>query len=140
MAIEAQKPDFNVLLAPQAMTNSATVTANLDTRDADYATILVSLSAELNTNAGGSSISILESDDTVATNFATYDSDFVRTAEDSTSAKVIAFHINKKGRKRYQQIKISTNTTTNDDMTVGAVGMLTRQRDASGSADVTVIG
>ncbi len=140
MAIHAQKETVSVLLAPQAMTNSATVTANLDCQDAAYATIDISLAAEINTNAVGPTISLLESDDTVVTNFATFDSDFERATEDITSAKVVQYHVDLKGRKRYLRLSVSTDTTTNDDVTVNANGRLSRQRDMSGGADVRVIG
>ena len=120
----------SLLVAPQAMTNSATVTANLDTRTgpggskADYATIRIALASEINTNAIGPTLSVLESDDTVVTNFATVTAD--RTAEDITSAKEVTYGVDLRGRKRYLRLSVTTETTTNDNVTVSAVATLNR--------------
>jgi len=123
---ESQSGLTSVLLAPQAMTNSATVTANLDTRGADYAEITVNLSAEVNTNAIGPTLSLLESDDTVVTNFATVVADV--TAKDITAATFHQWHVDsRQARKRYLRLSVSTETTTNDDVTVGATAQLYRQ-------------
>tara|TARA_R100000306_G_C4363013_1_gene136253 strand:+ start:120 stop:548 length:429 start_codon:yes stop_codon:yes gene_type:complete len=123
---ESQSGLTSVLLAPQAMTNSATVTANLDTRGADYAEITVNLSAEVNTNAIGPTLSLLESDDTVVTNFATVVADV--TAKDITAATFHQWHVDSRQvRKRYLRLSVSTETTTNDDVTVGATAQLYRQ-------------
>jgi hypothetical protein len=64
MLPERQVTD-SLLIAPQAMTNSATVTANIDTIGSSYATIRVALASEINTNAVGPTLSLLQSDDTV---------------------------------------------------------------------------
>ena len=123
---ESQSGLTSVLLAPQAMTNSATVTANLDTRGADYAEITVNLSAEVNTNAIGPTLSLLESDDTVVTNFSTVVADV--TAKDITAATFHQWHVDSRQvRKRYLRLSVSTETTTNDDVTVGATAQLYRQ-------------
>ena len=71
MPLQPRLDADSVLVAPQAMTNSATVTANLDTLGASYATIRIALASEINTNAIGPTLSLLSSDDTVVTNFAT---------------------------------------------------------------------
>jgi hypothetical protein len=124
-----------VLIAPQAMTNSATVTANLDTLGASYATIRIALASEINTNAIGPSLSLLSSDDTVASNFATVVAD--RSAEDITDAASVSYGVDLRGGKRYLRLSVSTETTTNDDVTLGAVATLGRQHESGGS-DVTV--
>jgi hypothetical protein len=117
----------SLLLAPQAMTNSATVTANLDCQGAAYATVRVALASEINTNAVGPTLSLLESDDTVVTNFATVTAD--RTAEDITGAKEVTYGVDMRGRKRYLRLSVSTETTTNDNVTVAAVATLSRQTE-----------
>ena len=124
-----------LILAPQAMTNSATVTANYDTSSASgsYATIRITLASEINTNAVGPTISVLESDDTVVTNFATITAD--RATEDITNAKFVTYHVDLRGRKRYLRLSVSTDTTTNDDVTVSAVGTISHMR--SGPASTT---
>jgi hypothetical protein len=124
-----------VLIAPQAMTNSATVTANLDTLGASYATIRIALASEINTNAEGPTLSLLESDDTVVTNFATVVAD--RTDESMVDAASVSYGVDLRGRKRYLRLSITTAGDTNDDATVSAVSTLGRQHESGGS-DVTV--
>jgi hypothetical protein len=117
------------------MTNSATVTANLDTLGASYATIRIALASEINTNAEGPTLSLLESDDTVATNFATVVAD--RSDEDMTTAASVSYGVDLRGRKRYLRLSVTTAGDTNDDVTVSAVSTLGRQHESGGS-DVTV--
>lgn len=124
----------SLLVAPQAMTNSATVTANLDCAGAAYATIRIALASEINTNAVGPTLSLLSSDDTVVTNFATVVAD--RAAEDITTAKEVTYGVDLRGQKRYLRLSVSTDTTTNDDLTVAAVATLSRQtEEPSGTTD-----
>lgn len=111
------------LVAARAVTNNATVTANLDTNGADYATIIVNISSELNTNAVGPTISLLESDDTTASNFATVTADI---SGDAVSAKPIVYGVDLRGRKRYLRLSISSATATNDHFTASADAVLSR--------------
>jgi hypothetical protein len=113
-----------VMIASQAMTNTQTVTANLDTKGSGHATIRMNLGIEKNTNAVGPTISLLESDDTVVTNFATVVAD--RTTEDLTAAKEIRWEIDTRKRKRYLRLSVTTATATNDDIVVGAIASLSR--------------
>ena len=115
----------SVLIAPQAMTNSATVTANLDCDRGSYATIEVALASEINTNAIGPTLSLLHSDDTVVTNFATVVADV--TAKDITAAAVHTYGVDLRGLKRYLRLSVTTETTTNDDVTLAAVATVSRQ-------------
>lgn len=131
MAIEPQKGTDAILLSPQAMTNSATVTANLDTRGAAYATLRLAFAIEKNTNGVGPTLSLLESDDTVVTNFATIVAD--RDTETLIAAKALTYHVDLRGRKRYLRLSVSTDTTTNDDITVGCVSTLSRQENLPAS-------
>lgn len=121
----ANKEEF--MVAPQSMTNSATVTANLDTRGFDYATIRIGFASEINTNAVGPTISVLESDDTVVTNFATITAD--RTAETITAAKGVLYHVDMRGRKRYLRLSVTTATATNDNVTFAAIASLSRAEE-----------
>jgi hypothetical protein len=123
--IHAQKGTDSIVVAPQAMTNSATVTANLDTVGGDYASIRIALASEVNTNAVGPTLSVLTSDDTVVTNFATIVAD--RSAEDITAAKVVTYHVDTRKHKRYLRLSVTTATTTNDDVTVAAIGSISRK-------------
>ena len=133
--LESRLDGSTVLISPQAMTNSATVTANLDTQGAAHATIRIAFAAEVNTNAIGPTISLLESDDTVVTNFATVTAD--RTAEDITAAKVVQYDVDLRGRKRYLRLSVTTETTTNDNVTLSAVATKSRQGESDGT-DVQV--
>lgn len=123
----AQAASEHLLLAPASQTNSATRTANLDCRGAHYATIRMTFASEINTNAVGPAIVLRESDDTTASNFATFNSDFSRSTEDITAAKQIVFKVDLRGRKRYLRLSVTTDTTTNDNVTMGAIATLSRK-------------
>ena len=115
----------SIVIAPVAKTNSATATGNLDCLGAAYATIRIALASEINTNAVGPTLSLLESDDTVVTNFATITAD--RTAEAIVTAKEVTYGVDMRGRKRYLRLSVTTATATNDDVTLSAIGTLSRQ-------------
>lgn len=143
MAVHERTGKHSLLIAPQAMTNSATVTANFDRNSvlgADYAEIIVNLASEINTNAVGPTISLLESDDTVVTNFATITAD--QTAVDITDAAQVVYSVDLRGRKRYLRLSVTTATATNDDVTVSAGVKATRldigPSGTTGVADVVV--
>lgn len=123
MIVERSVND-SLLLAPQAMTNSATVTANLDTLGAGYATIRVAFASELNTNAVGPTLSLKQSDDTVVTNFATVVADL--TGIDLTAKREVLYGIDLRGKKRYLRLSCTTATATNDNVTVSAVATLSK--------------
>ena len=139
MLPERQVTD-SLLIAPQAMTNSATVTANIDTLGSSYATIRVALASEINTNAVGPTLSLLQSDDTVASNFATVVAN--RTAEDITTAKEVTYGIDLRGKKRYLRLSVTTATTTNDDVTLASITTLSeleqRPNGTTDAGDVVV--
>lgn len=111
------------LIASRALTNNATATANLDTNGADYATITVNISSEANTNAVGPTISLLESDDTTASNFATVTADITG---DAVAAKPIVYGVDLRGRKRYLRLSVSAATATNDNLTISSDAILSR--------------
>lgn len=138
--INAQRTTASTLFTA-AMTNSATQTANLDTRGASYATVYLTFAVETDAATVGPTISLSTSDDTVVTNFATITAD--RTAEDISAAKTLAYFVDLKGQKRYLRLSVTTATTTNDNVTVGAIGVLSREglapTQASEMADAAVI-
>lgn len=115
-----------LLLAPASQTNSATRTANLDTLGADYATIIIPLASAINTNAVGPAIKLLESDDTVATNFATWSSNFNDTQHSIASSHQILWNVDTRTRKRYIRVSITTATATNDNVTSGVLAITGR--------------
>ena len=88
---DLQNKTYDVMLAPSAAATTAR-TANVDLQGVHNVAILVSLGAELNTNSTNVAIQLSESDDTVATNFATFNADFNRTV-DNTGAVVAVNHL-----------------------------------------------
>lgn len=105
------------LIAARAITNNATVTASADVTGYDYATVVVNLSSEANTNAVGPTISLLHSDTTDATNFSTITADITG---DMVAAKPIVYGVDLRGKKRYLKLSISSATATNDNFTGSA--------------------
>jgi hypothetical protein len=141
--IQAQRMTRAILVAPKSCASNTTTTANLDCQGSDYATIEIALAAELNTNATGPTISLLEADDTNATSFATFSASFERTAEDCTATKVVVYHVNLKPRKRYLRLSFTTPNSSNDVILMGAVSNLEKQIapiSTSQMGDVVVIG
>lgn len=134
--LQAIKTD--VLIAPQAKTNTATASASLDTvttrGKANYARINLLFASEINTNAVGPTISLLHSDDTVVTNHATITAN--RTAEDITTAKSVSYFVDLRGLKRYLRLTVTTATATNDDITVGASYDLYLGQDSASTTDM----
>ena len=128
-----------LLISPRAQTNSATTTANLDTRGANYATIRVAFASELNTNAVGPTLVLSESDDTVVTNFTSIST---RTNEDLTAAREVHYGVDLRGRKRYLRLAVTTATATNDNITFAAIATLHDLENApngtTGVADASV--
>lgn len=130
-----------MMLAPQAVTNGATVTANLDTSGggvlanarALHADISVDLAAQVNTNAVTPTVKILESDDTVVTNFATITAQLNPTM---TAAGKLRFLIDLRApRKRWLRVSIGIPTATNDNQTVSVTGKLHWNKEPSAAAD-----
>jgi hypothetical protein len=116
---QAQAMKDTLLIAPIAKTNSATASATYDLLGCDYATIRVALASEINTSAVGPTLSVSAADTSNATNFVTLTAD--RTNEDLVAAKEVVYHIDTKTAKRYLKLSVTTGTTTNDDITVGAI-------------------
>lgn len=124
-----------LLIGTVAKTSATTTTANLDCKGADWATIRINFKAELNTNAVGPTISLLESDDTVVTNFATIVAN--RTNEDLTAAREVRYDVDLRYRKRYLRLSVTAPTATNDDITFGAIATLSRKEQTpSAHADL----
>jgi hypothetical protein len=122
------------MLAAASQTNSATRTANLDCIGADYATIIINMASALNTNAIGPVVQILESDNTTASNFATFNSNANLTAHSIVNAHNLIFHCDLKSRKRYLRLSLVTATATNDNVTSGTIGILSRVEQPAAAA------
>ena len=125
--INAQVGKDVILIPSVAITSAQTQTANLDCRNADYATIRINIGARKNSSAVGPTIQLSESDDTVVTNFATWNSNFTLTATSvNATSKEVVYHVDLRKRKKYIRLTFNTGTATNDDLTLGAVATLTR--------------
>jgi hypothetical protein len=122
----AQLATDSVLLAPSASAATTARTANLDCAGANYASIRLVLGAELNTNSTNVAVQLLESDDTTASNFATFNSTFNRTV-DNTAATVATFHVDLEGRKRYLRLAVTPDTTTNGVVVSSAVASVMKE-------------
>lgn len=116
---------FSVLLSPVTAATTAR-TANLDCQGADYATIVISIGAEANTNSTNVAVNLSESDDTVATNFATFNTSFSQTV-DNTAGTIEVFHVNLTGRKRYLRLAVTPDTTTNGAVITAASAILKKE-------------
>lgn len=127
------------MLAPVTAA-TASRTASVDTRGADYASILVTLGAEANTNSTNVTLQLAESDTNGS--FATFNSNFNRVI-DNTASVVVAYHVNLQGRKRFLQLTISPDTGANGAVIGSAMSVLDLEYKnvaASSNADVVVIG
>lgn len=139
MAKSSQSMDYSILLAPVTAATTAR-TAALDCRGADYATILVTLGAEANTNSTNVTLQLAEGDTT--NSFATFNADFNRVI-DNTAAVVAAYHVDLKGRKRHLRLSISPDSSTNGAVISSAVAALDLEYKNvanSSNADVVVVG
>lgn len=138
--VQGQNQKIILSLAPQTIAGNSTVTVNIDTIDGGdgkcgYAVVLISFSAELNTNATGPTISLLQSDDTVVSNFATITAN--RTLEDLTTLKNVAYGVDLRGRKRYLRLSVSTPNNTNEPITFAVNTLFTRnQEEAKALTDI----
>lgn len=121
----AQLATDSILLVPATAATTAR-TANLDCQGANYATIRLSLGAELNTNSTNVAVQLLESDDTTASNFATFNASYNRTV-DNTSATVATFHVDLEGRKRYLRLAVTPDTTTNGVVLTSATASVMKE-------------
>lgn len=136
--IHPLKAKMNVLLAPASQTAAATRAATIDCLGADFVEVEVNCAAEVNTSAVGPTIAIQESNDTTASNFATWSSSFSIAGADGNlaAAKQYRFAVDTRTRKRYLRLLITAAThTTNDIVTASAIALISRPESiAAGTA------
>lgn len=125
------------VLAPIAAATTAR-TAAIDTQGADYATIVVHVGAELNTNSTNVALNLRESDTNAATAFVTFNSAYSVTA-DNTAATVSVFNVDLKGRRRFLQIVVTPDTTTNGPVITSVVSELVRETSGANSANANQV-
>lgn len=131
----AQRGVDTVVIATQLITDGATVTGNWDTRGGAHATVRIPFSIEESTYAADTTVSLLESDDTVASNFATITAD---QSVDLTAAKEVRYEVDLRGRKRYLRLSVTAGSETGGEIMCGAIGTLTRYK--SGPSSTTDMG
>lgn len=124
---------YSTMIGPVDAATTAQ-TANLDTQDADYATIQVLLGAEANTNSTNVAIQLSESDDTVVTNFATFDASFNRTVDNAANT-IAVNHVQLGGRKRYLRLTVTPDTTTNGAVEIAACAILSHRVKTATATD-----
>lgn len=139
--IHSQRGIDTLVLAPVSATDDQTVTCRFDTNGADYATLRILYTTQ-GTDASTASISLLSSEDTVVSNFATITADITPT---TTANKEIRYEVDMKSQKRWLRLVINNGTATGSDFTVGVLGTLTRNNadpastTAMGDDDVTIV-
>lgn len=128
------------VLAPITAATTAR-TASIDTQGADYATIVFHIGIEANTNSTNVSLNLKESDTDAATAYVTFNSSFAVTA-DNASATVQVFNVDLKGRKRYLQVTVTPDTTTNGAVITSCISELVKEVTGANSsnADQVVVG
>jgi hypothetical protein len=136
----SQALDYNVLLGPVTAATTAR-SAAFDVRGADYATILVTLGAEANTNSTNVTLQLAEGNAATGA-FATFNSNFNRVI-DNTNAVVVAYHVDLKGRGSHLRLTVTPDTSANGAVISSVVGSLDlefKNSANSNNADVVVIG
>jgi hypothetical protein len=136
----SQALDYNVLLGPVTAATTAR-SAAFDCRGADYATILVTLGVEANTSSTNVTLQLAEGNAATGT-WATFNSNFNRVI-DNTSAVVVAYHVDMKGRGSHLRLTVTPDTSANGAVISSAVGALDlefKNVANSSNADVVVIG
>lgn len=134
---DLQSAVYSVLLSPIAAATTER-TANLDCQGADYATIVCNIGVELNTNSTNVAVALLESDDTTASNFATFNSATQQTIDNATATNYV-MHVDLKGRKRYLRVKITPDTTTNGAVLTSVGAFLDKENKGANSANAANI-
>jgi hypothetical protein len=104
--------------------------------------IEITLGAQLNTNANPVTVQLSESNDTVVTNFATFNASFNRTLA-NVAGTVTALCVDVKARKRYLRLTLTPDTTTNGPVITSAIGIIEpelKNPSNTSNADTVVVG
>lgn len=128
----------SVVLAPVTAATTARTSSAIDTAGCDYATIEVITSAEVNTDSTNVLVSLREADVDSATNYATFNSVYQFTL-DNTAAAVGVLNVDLKGRKRYLKVTVTPDTTTNGAVITSAVAALRKDVSGANSANGTAV-
>ncbi len=120
------------------VTAGATASGTFDMIGATHATILVRRGKSNGTAGAPHSVvvSLLESDDTNASNFATYVADKTLTANTSAAAS-LRYEIDAKGRKRYQKVTATPGSDgTNDQVVINVDALVQPEVGPTASAQL----
>jgi hypothetical protein len=135
-----QAADFNVLLAPVTAATAAR-SASFDVRGAKYASILVALGAEANTNSTNVTLQLAEADAATGT-WTTFNASFNRVV-DNTAGIIVPYHVDLKGRKGFLRITVTPDTSANGAVISSAYGALDlefKNADNADNGSVVVVG
>ena len=132
MTIESAKGIDTIMLAPQTITDGATLSARLDTNGAAWATIRVHIGVEESSNATNATVSLLHSDDTVVSNFSTLRAD---VSQDYQTAHIVRYEVDLRGRKRWLRLVYTQGTETGGNGAVEAIATLYRNRIAPATTE-----
>lgn len=139
--VQSQRFLSSLMLAPQTVTNGATVTARLDTSvlgvnanaKALYIDVDVAFASQVNTNAVNPTVQILESDDTVVTNFATITASVNPTL---TAAGIVRFCVDMRPRKKWLRVTVGIPTATNDNQIVSCIAHVRPNQEPASTSDL----
>ena len=133
MPVHPQGGTDSTLLAPDRAAATATRGATLDTRGASYASIRVQASSGATTDSDTVTLSVLENDTTVVTDFTTIVAD-ATLATISTAANAKVYHVDLRGRDRFLRLITTPGSVATDDaVAVSAVATLARQGEWPGA-------
>lgn len=113
--MKTQQALTRTLIFEPAAAASATASINIDTKGSHYMTVELTFGQEINTNAVNPTLTFSHSDDTVVTNFATWNAELNRSI-DLVAETLSVTHINLGGDvKRYVKCLVTPGTTVSND-------------------------
>jgi len=119
MSTEVTKFRVHQLSEPTTSKVTTARTASLDCRGASFATVIISASNELNTDATGYVVNMGSSD---TTNFTATATATANRTVDTTTNHVEVYHI--PITKRYLKVSLTPDTTTNGTVVLSATCLL----------------
>lgn len=129
-----QSTKITQMTANVLKTDGTTETANLDMKGYDHATIIVNLGLEEGTDATNPTVALLESNDTVVSNFATV---FANVSVDLATARDVVYHVDMRGRKRYLRTSVTAGTGTGNDIKIGVIGIQSKaEQEPASTSDM----
>jgi len=139
--IHDQAKQYLTLVAPAAFTNGATASSRVDLLGADHATLHIDVSLGATAtiaSADGVTVSVLHSDNTNASTFATVAANLTGK---KTSFNAI-YNIDTKTKGRYLRVTVTPGTSgvSNEVATVAVNGSLSRLEQKPGSTSDMLVG